>query len=209
MTPDGKSNSKRVLTCTFNHPSLVANVVSQLLLQNPNALETHHPIRLAIKPPLPNPNDSPLMGIKSDKDYVVSNAVDVIITAPKNICMDRTNYLTKPDYGKIPKYMKKIRKELEIERYRDEKLKQEQQESLKSKKRLLSMDERRGLLSSLRARWNTINREYQQMTHMTVLDTLSKVQRKEAFEKELAQIEKDMALIDRPEEVDILVDLES
>ena len=47
------------------------------------------------------------------------------------------------------------------------------------------------------------------MTHMTVLDTLSKVQRKEAFEKELVQIEKDMALIDRPEGVDIWVDLES
>jgi hypothetical protein len=207
--PQGKSNSKRVLTCTFYHSFLGTHQVSQLLVEDPNALETHHPMRLTIKPPLPNPNDPPLMGIKSDKDYVVSNAVEVIIAAPKNVCADRTNYLMKADYGKIPKYMKKIRKELEIERYRDEKLKQEQQESLKSKRRVLSIDERRSLLASLKERWNNVNKEYQQMTHMTVLDTLSKVQRKEAFEKELDQIEKDIALFDRPEGVDILVDLES
>ena len=172
-------------------------------------MKTHHAARLAMKPPLPQPDEVPLMGVRTDKDYVVSNAVEVILSPPMQ-CKDlKVNYLNKPDYGKIPKYLDKIRKELEEEEHRKQKQQEENEQSLRSKRRLLGLNERRELVSALKERWNKINREYQQSTHLTVLDTLSKVKRKESFEKDLEQIEKDIALIDRPESVDIYVDLES
>jgi len=182
--------------------------VSELLRKNPHALDTHHPLRLSIKAPLPNPKDVPLMGVISDKDYVVSNAVEVIIAPPRSRRTSNVDYLSKPDYGKIPKYMKKIRRELEGEKRRDEQLMHEREEATKAKRRLLNMDERRNLVIALKARWGKVNQEYQQITHMTVLDTLSKVKRKERYEKMLEQIEKDISLMDRPESFEIYVDLE-
>jgi len=183
--------------------------VSELLKRDPHALETHHPLRLKIKSALPNPKDTPLMGITTDKDYVVSNAVEIILTAPRNHSQPEKDYLSKPDYGKIPKYMKKIRKEIETERIRDEQFKHEQEEAKRAKRRLLDMDERQKLVKALKERWGKVNQEFQQMTHMTVLDTLSKVKRKESFEKLLDEIEKDLALLDRPGSFEIYVDLES
>ena len=172
-------------------------------------MKTHHAARLVTKPPLPQPDEVPLMGVRTDKDYVVSNAVEVILSPPTQYRDLKVNYLNKHDYGKIPKYLDKIRKELEEEEHRKQKQQEENEQSLRSKRRLLGLNERRELVSALKERWNQINREYQQSTHLTVLDTLSKVKRKESFEKDLEQIEKDIALIDRPESVDIYVDLES
>ena len=184
-------------------------VVSELLRKDPHALDTHHPLRLNIKAPLPNPKEIPLMGITTDKDYVVSNAVEAILSVPRTVNTSGMDYLSKPDYGKIPKYMKKIRRELEDEKRREEQFLHEQEEATKAKRRLLSMEERRNMVCALKDRWRKVNQEYQQITHMTVLDTLSKVKRKESYEKLLEQIEKDIALMDRPESFEIFVNLEA
>ena len=62
------------------------------------------------------------------------------------------------------------------------------------------------MIAELKSRWDRVNADYQRMTHMTVLDTMGKVRRKEHFEAELKQLEKDMELLGRSE--DIFIDLE-
>jgi hypothetical protein len=180
--------------------------VRQLLKDSPDALATSHPIRLVVKPPLPKKDDIPLMGVKSDKDYVTSNAVDAILSVARNPAIQEKDYLKKSDYGQIPKYMMKIRKDIEEEKEVQLKLEQEERDRDKSRRRLLTDTERADILHALRAKWNRINGEYQQITHMTVLDTLGKVRRKESFESELNQVEKDIDLLQRKE--DIWIDLE-
>lgn len=114
--------------------------------------------------------------------------------------------MNKSDYGKIPKYIQRIKKDIEEENEYLVAVKREQEAAERSKRRLLSTEERSSLLNSLKIKWEEVNAEYQQITHMTVLDTLSKVRRKERFEVELKQIEKDMDLLNRKE--DIWIDLE-
>lgn len=41
----------------------------------------------------------------------------------------------------------------------------------------LTPDERENLLSALKEKWDDMNKKYQQMTHMTKLDTIGKVRR--------------------------------
>jgi hypothetical protein len=116
------------------------------------------------------------------------------------------DYLSKDDFGKIPKYILRIKKDIEKENCIREQIRREEEAAEQAKRRLLPLEERRGIISGLKTRWENVNSEYQQTTHMTVLDTMGKVRRKERFEKELKQIEKDIELLSRNE--DIWIDLE-
>jgi hypothetical protein len=137
---------------------------------------------------------------------VTKNAVELILSHAKRPCCNEKDYLNKSDYGKIPKYIQRIKKDIEKENEYLAAVKREQEAAERSKRRLLSTEERSSLLNSLKIKWEEVNAEYQQITHMTVLDTLSKVRRKERFELELKQIEKDMDLLKRKE--GIWIDLE-
>lgn len=137
---------------------------------------------------------------------MTKNAVELILSHAKRPCCNEKDYLNKSDYGKIPKYIQRIKKDIEKENEYLAAVKREQEAAERSKRRLLSTEERSSLLNSLKIKWEEVNAEYQQITHMTVLDTLSKVRRKERFEFELKQIEKDMNLLKRKE--DIWIDLE-
>jgi hypothetical protein len=121
--------------------------------------------------------------------------------------LEQKNYLQKKDYGKIPKYIERIKQEVERENEFQRKLREQEEALMKSKRRLLTPQERSDILSGLKTKWDEVNSEYQKMTHMTVLDTLSKVHRKESLESSLGQLEKDMELLNRNE--DIMIDLEA
>jgi len=47
---------------------------------------------------VPKVAEKPIMGLKSNKNFVVSNAVDAILSAPKVIKED-TKWVEKKDYG--------------------------------------------------------------------------------------------------------------
>jgi len=55
------------------------------------------------------------MGLKSDKNFVTANAVDVILMQPKKKIIEEKNYLTKKNYGLIPNYISSLRNEVENE----------------------------------------------------------------------------------------------
>lgn len=55
------------------------------------------------------------MGLKSDKNYITANAVDIILMQPKRKRTEEKNYLTKPNYGKVPNYIATLRHKVEGE----------------------------------------------------------------------------------------------
>merc|ERR1712113_191644 len=57
--------------------------------------------------------------------------------------------------------------------------------------------ERLSLIDGLKANWERVNTDYQAATHLTTLDTTGKIKRKEKYEAELAQIEKDIEKLNR------------
>ncbi len=117
------------------------------------------------------------------------------------------DYLKKKDFGKVPRYIERIKRSVQREQARRAKQAQDAEAARNATKRTLTTEERAQLLVGLKARWESVNNEYQKITHMTNLDTLCKVRRKENFESELNQIEKDMDLLGRKEE--IIISLES
>ena len=55
------------------------------------------------------------MGLVSDKNFIVSNAVENILAAPKIPTNKNIDHLKKKNYGKVPKYLQTIKKEIEDE----------------------------------------------------------------------------------------------
>ena len=55
------------------------------------------------------------MGLVSDKNFIVSNAVENILAAPKLPSNNEKDYLKKKNYGKVPKFLQKIKAEIEDE----------------------------------------------------------------------------------------------
>ena len=60
--------------------------------------------------------------------------------------------------------------------------------------KLLGEEERLQLIDDLKAKWDKVNVTYQQSSVLSLasLDTIGKVKRKEMYEAQLAQIEKDI-----------------
>lgn len=109
----------------------------------------------------------------------------------------------KEDFGKVPKYLKHIKNDIEAEYNYIASLQQAEEDANKPAVAQMSEEERQGLIEGLKARWEQVNTEYQAGTHITKLDTIGKIKRKEKYEAELSQIEKDIERLNRR---NILVD---
>lgn len=68
----------------------------------------------------------------------------------------------------------------------------------------LSGEERAQLLGHLKTKWSSVNTAYQKMTF--TLDTPTKQKRKETYEQQLAEIEKDIQTLDRGDVILVVED---
>ncbi len=111
------------------------------------------------------------MGLKSDKNYITANAVDVILSSTKKK-PQTTNYLNKRTYGKVPEYLSKIREDIEKEykTIREMQIRNEEDEA--KKKKNLSSEEVECLREGLQKRLAQVKKEYGNITHKTLFDTL-------------------------------------
>jgi hypothetical protein len=57
------------------------------------------------KVPVPKKEEKPIMGLVSDKNFIVSNAVENILAAPKLPTNSDKDYLKKKNYGKVPQFL--------------------------------------------------------------------------------------------------------
>jgi len=82
------------------------------------------------KPPIVTNDEKPIMGLRSNKNFIVSNAVENILArmlafpyipldypdflAPRSIPQMK-NYRNKKDFGKLPNYLRKIKENIHTE----------------------------------------------------------------------------------------------
>lgn len=144
------------------------------------------------RPPVPKKDEKPIMGLTSDKNFIVANAVENILAAPKVKENSKKDYTKKKDYGKTPKYLQKIKKEIdqEYELVREMQMEDEQQKD--RDKFLLPDDEREELIAALKKKWEVVHKTYQEITHVQKIDTVGLRRKKETCEQELKQLEKDI-----------------
>eukprot|EP00929_Paragymnodinium_shiwhaense_P020501 TRINITY_DN1364_c0_g2_i1.p1 TRINITY_DN1364_c0_g2~~TRINITY_DN1364_c0_g2_i1.p1 ORF type:complete len:282 (+),score=73.50 TRINITY_DN1364_c0_g2_i1:83-928(+) len=159
-----------------------------------------------LKGGVPPRDDTPVMNMVTSKNFIVANAVETILAIPKKVSNGAKDYLCKEDYGKVPKYLSHVKKDIEAEYEYIRQLERQREDMNKSQVRPLDELERQELIHNLKEKWEAVNTDYQATTHLTKLDTVGKTKRKEKLEAELTQIEKDIEKLNRK---NIVVDASS
>lgn len=149
------------------------------------------------KQPVPKKADEPIHGLKTEKNFIVANAVEVILKPAKKT-PEPEDPLKKKTYGKVPQYLQKIKNDIEEEYTTLRQLKQDQNDEQEKKKYMMTFEEIQTLKEGLKKKWEVVNKEYQTITHIRKPDTQGLKRKKENCEKELAQIEKDLELLEKP-----------
>ena len=139
----------------------------------------------------PPKSEKPVMGLQTTKNFLVANAVENILAVPKKVNKDDALYVAKRDYGKVPDYLNQVKAAIEEEKavykaYMDE----EQKEVEGPQAMELPEAEKKALLRKLKMKWDAVNKEYQKISHQTVLDTINKLKKKEGYEAQLEQLER-------------------
>jgi len=145
-----------------------------------------------IKPAVPKKDERPIHGLVSDKNFIVANAVEAILSAPALPQKQERDYLKKKNFGKVPKYVGKIKAEIEDEYNMVREMQIEEQAEKDRQKFLMPEAERQELIAALKKKWEVLHIEYQQQTHYVKYDTLGKKNRNEALMREMDQIEADI-----------------
>jgi hypothetical protein len=171
-------------------------------------------------------DEKPVMGLKTSKNFITANAVEAILEVPGNRARVKRQppvYKEKPDYGKVcqaiehdtfarvsltfysflvqvPEYLKDVKQEIEQENDMIEEFVRQNKNILAEQETQVEpMDdkERQDLVDALKAKWDHVNGKYQKLCHHVSFDTQGKVRRKENYEKELSQIEKDIQTLSK------------
>lgn len=124
------------------------------------------------KPDVPKLDEKPIMGLKSDKNFITANAVEVILMGTKKKPQTSEDFLKKKNYGKVPDYLSRIKEDMEREykTIRELQIRNEQDEAKLKKK--LTNEEVECLREGLQKRLAQVKKEYGNITHKTIFDTL-------------------------------------
>merc|ERR1712227_109116 len=152
------------------------------------------------RPPVPTRDEKPVMGLVTSKNFITCNAVENILAVPKKTDVRQVSYMNKKGYGKVPAYLEKVKGEIQDE-YNYIMQMQEAGGGYEDmgddgcgggggQTAMLSEGERMEMLAGLKTNWDRINKAYQTLSF--TLDTPAKKQRKEEFEAQLEQIERDI-----------------
>lgn len=142
---------------------------------------------------MPKRDEKPIHGLVSDKNFIVANAVENILAAPKLASAKDKDYLKKKSYGAVPKYLTKIRNEIEDEYNLVREMQIEEQNERDRQKFLMPDSERQELIAALKKKWESLNKEFQEKTHYQMpLDTVGKKNRMDGLTKEMDQVESDI-----------------
>ena len=133
--------------------------------------EKLHTLSTKKKPPIPSVNDAPILGLKTEKNFIIANAVDNILMKPKKRNFSIENPFHK-FYGKVPDYIKKYRLNHDNELKEIKEIKRKHQEEEDAKQRLLTEAEVSMLREGLKKKWEFYNRKYAGLTHKKVYDNI-------------------------------------
>ena len=123
------------------------------------------------KPAVPTVDDAPIFGLKTEKNFIIANAVDNILMQPKKRNLSIENPFHKY-YGKVPDYIKKYRLNHENELNDIREMRRKHQEEEDAKQRLLTEAEVSVLREGLKKKWEYYNNKYTGLTHKKIYDNL-------------------------------------
>uniref|UniRef100_A0A8C5KWJ8 Enkurin, TRPC channel interacting protein n=1 Tax=Jaculus jaculus TaxID=51337 RepID=A0A8C5KWJ8_JACJA len=166
--------------------------------------------RDARKPAVPLRTDHPVMGIQSGKNFINTNAADVIMGVakkPKPIYVDKRTgdkhdletsglvpkYINKKDYGVIPEYI--CKRNEEVKKAQEEYNNYIQESLRKAAMKRLSDEEREGVLQGLKKNWEEVHKEFQSLS--VFIDSIPKKIRKQKLEEEMKQLEYDISVLEK------------
>jgi len=161
----------------------------------------------ATKPPVPARGERPVMGLVSSKNFITVNAVENILAKPKKTDQEEMMWTAKSDFGKVPTYIQKNKQKVNEERKRVEEyhaLQRQRDLADAGVIREISHDERAQMLKHLKLKWASVNAAYQKLTF--TLDTPAKTKRKEEYERQLTEIEKDIRMMEKGEHLLVVAD---
>merc|ERR1711977_355522 len=157
-------------------------------------------------PAVPSRDDEPVLGLVTSKNFITRNAVENILAVPKKTDVRQVSYVNKKGYGKVPAYLEKVKAEIQDEYNYIQQMQEaydEDGDEGQCRTRMMANDEKMSMLEGLKTNWDRINKAYQTLSF--TLDTPAKKQRKEEFEAQLEQIERD---IERLSKRNVFVDQE-
>lgn len=135
-------------------------------------LERLHTTTEVRKPPVPTLKDKPIMGLKTDKNYITANAVDNILMQPKKLPEEKKELYKHRYYGQIPTYITNLRLKIKEEYDTLQEMKRRQKEEEDAKQKLLTQEEVAELRQGLQKKWEMYNQRYGKLTHKKVFDNL-------------------------------------
>lgn len=148
------------------------------------------------KPPVPRQSEIPKSKQAPKRDFIKENYKAAPKTKKLHPEVEPTKYTAKKDYGKVPKYLSRVKAEAEGEAaYWDEIRESMMPEDTETRCRLLTEEERLSILEGLEANLADIKKRYGAMSFGQ--DHMSFRKRKEDMEAEMAQLEADINTFSR------------
>ena len=147
------------------------------------------------KPAVPKREEKPVMGLSTDKNFVVANAVENILAVPKKQAAQETRAVDKNTYGRVPTYIQKTKAELQKQYALVDKFGASGKQ-VEDKFTQLSAGEVSELRAGLQKRWDILNKEFQTMGFN--LETRTQKKRQETVEGELRALEAALAKVNKP-----------
>ncbi|GET88853.1 hypothetical protein, conserved [Leishmania tarentolae] len=140
------------------------------------------------KPDVPLRNEHPVMGLRTEKNFVVANAVENTMAVPtKVIPAAQPRATDREDFGKVPKYIKEIKEDINVRKQmlKDNETAGRVAQELWSE---ISPSELAQLIDGLQRRWEALNKDYQKKG-FGKLETPSQRAHQELVEKQLVAVE--------------------
>ncbi|KAK7109176.1 enkurin-like [Littorina saxatilis] len=176
----------------------------------PRKEEFHYPDEAYNRPPVPGRTNQPLMGLKTNKNFITTNAVENITSVPKKPAkkfVDTKNgdahnlipsglqpvFVHKKNFGEVPVYLNKRNEE--VKRAQEEYDAYVSEHFRRGALRSLTNDERQIIIDGLKANWEDVHERYQGISVVT--DTTPKKNRKERMEAHMKQLEKDIEMFEK------------
>eukprot|EP00760_Papus_ankaliazontas_P002621 PhM_4_TR11189/c0_g1_i1/m.13803 len=149
------------------------------------------------KPEVPHKDERPIMGLRSDKNYVVANSVENIVSVPKKKAVEPIRAVDRGDYGKVPGYLTKVKTALQQEKEYIEQANAMHDDSQYLPQYMREVDpaEKRDMIDALKAKLEEKQRVYYALPFSK--DTATQITRKEKLEKDMAAIESALQKLDK------------
>ena len=152
------------------------------------------------KETVPRRDEKPVMGLRTNKNFITANAVEAILSVPHMSNSQQVDYLGKEDYGQVPEYLGAVKEEIRRENDMiDEYVQRQLATGEDAPEEFDEMDEeeRDRLIAKLKTKWDAVNERYQLASHRVNFTSFGDIAKKERQESDMKQLENDIMTLQR------------